>query len=119
MSDWCIDDLCRSHEHLTPYLGLLRRTRYDTLQLENLLRLNGYWVRVVGVMEGMTDELLAIHMIQWESPNSHFELEELNRTKAREALRRLHVRRQDRNGYAGRLAAVEDSEREMSDQMDG
>ena len=37
---------------------------------------------MVGVMEGMTEELLAVHVIQWEALNSHFELVELNRTLA-------------------------------------
>ncbi|KAJ8644525.1 hypothetical protein MRB53_006273 [Persea americana] len=82
---------------------------------------------VVGVMEGMTDELLAVYMIQWESLNSHFELVELSRTLviAEKAVdrgvggaRRLRIWRQDCNGYVKRLAIVEDREREMSDQMD-
>ncbi|KAJ8635987.1 hypothetical protein MRB53_010254 [Persea americana] len=101
MSDWSTDELRRSPEHLTPYLGLLRRTGYGTLHVENLLRLISYWASVVGVMEGMMDELVVVHVVQWEALNSHFELVELNctiaimecqLTEAWEALRRLRVR---------------------------
>ena len=31
-------------------------------------------------MEGMTDEFLAVHVIQWESMNSQSELVDLNHT---------------------------------------
>ena len=40
-------------------------------------------------------------------------------TKAREPLRRLHVRVQGHNGHARRPAEAEHQEREMADQMDG
>lgn len=109
MSNWSTDELRRSPEHLTPYLGLLRRNGYGTLHVENLLRLISYWASVVGVMEGMMDELVVVHVVQWEALNSHFELVELNctiaivecqLTEAWEALRRLRVSRQVCNNYA-------------------
>ncbi|KAJ8636115.1 hypothetical protein MRB53_010382 [Persea americana] len=101
MFDWSTDELRCLHKHLTPCLGLLKRTGHGTLHAENLLRLIGYWASVVGVMEEMTDALLAVHIIQWDSLNSHFELVELNctlviaerqLTEAWEALWRLRVR---------------------------
>ncbi|KAJ8622345.1 hypothetical protein MRB53_030874 [Persea americana] len=103
MSDWSTDELRRSPEHLNLYLGLLRRTGYGTLNAVNLLRLISYWASVVGVMEGMTNKLLAVHVIQWEALNSHFKLVELNHTlviaerqltEASEVLQRLRVRRE-------------------------
>ena len=93
MSDWSTDELRRLPEHLTPYLSLLRRTDYGTLQAENLLWLISYWASVVKVMEGMTDKLLAVHMIQWESLNSHFKLVELYRTLVIAELQLTEVRR--------------------------
>lgn len=128
MSDWSTDELRRVPEHLTSYLGLLRRTGYGTLHAENLLWLISYWACMVKVMEGMTNELLAVHIIQWESLNSHFELVDLNRTlviverqliEAREALCRLRGQLQGHNGHVRGLAATEDQVREMANQMDG
>ncbi|KAJ8649088.1 hypothetical protein MRB53_002111 [Persea americana] len=106
----------------------VEKDRVCNLHVEHVLLLINYWASVVGVMEGMADELLVVHVIQWEALTSHFKLVELNRTiviaewqltEAWEVLRRLCVRRQDRDDYAVRLAATEDREREMSDQMDG
>lgn len=63
MADCSTDELRQAPEHLTPHLLLLRRTGYGTLHAENLLRLISDWASVVGVMEGMTDELLAVQII--------------------------------------------------------
>lgn len=110
LPDWSTDELRWAPKHLTPYLGLLRRTGYPTLHAENLLRLSGYWAAVVG-------EFLAIHVIQRESMNSHFGLVDLNCTliiadqqliEACELLHRLHVWVQGHNGHARRLAAAKD-----------
>ena len=93
-----------------------------------MLWLISYWASMVGLMEGLTDKLLAVHIIQWESLNSHFELVDPNRTlvianlqltEVQEARRKLRGQLQGRIGHAGRLAAVEDREQEMADQMDG
>lgn len=65
---------------MTPYLDMLGRIGYPTLHRENLLRLIGYWASVVGFIEGLSEECLAINVVLWESMNSHWDLVDLNRT---------------------------------------
>lgn len=72
MADWSTNELSLAPEYIVPYIGRLRSTGYPTLHAKNLLRLVSYWDDTIGMMEGMSDELLAIHIIQWESLNSHF-----------------------------------------------
>lgn len=73
MIDWSTDELHWAPEYLVPYLGRLRRTGYPTLHTENLLWPFSYWASVFGMMERVSDELLAVNLILWESLNSHFE----------------------------------------------
>lgn len=42
MPNWSSNELHRAPEQLTPYLDMLRRTGYPTLNIENLLRVIGY-----------------------------------------------------------------------------
>lgn len=53
-------------EQATPYLNMLGRTGYPTLHVENLLMLIGYWASVVGFIEGLSEECLAINVFMWD-----------------------------------------------------